>query len=275
MYTATTPLRAAIGAALLLAAIPAAQAYTIDSSISDWGITPTGHASDWTPSSSVKAWLAEDQTGSSGTFLNPGYGGQAYDAEAIYLDWDSNYLYVLVLTGLSPNVALNPAANIYGAGDIAIDFGRNGSFDYAMVVKNYAGLTPGTVYSASTWNYGLWSGPGQLANGSHPATNVVALKTGTAAGVGVLSYTSTAITNLGAYASDSHYAIEAAIPISALGANWGANGPTLPFDVQWTMYCANDVILVDPVAARVPEPSAPIVLSALAAFAAWRIRRRA
>lgn len=266
-----------VAAALTLAGSPlCASAYTVDGNFAEWGLKRTGQVSDWTPSASVKQFVVEDQTGGAGAFLSPGYGGQRYDAEAVYLDWDANWLYVLIVTGLPPDNPQNPAGNSYGAGDIAIDFGRNNTWDYGMVVKNYAGLTPGTVYAATAWNYGLWSGPGQLANASRPATNVVAVKSGTAVGTGQLAYSAVGINNVGQYTSDLHYVIEAALPLSSFGSNWGANGPLIPFDLQWTMYCANDIITVDPLpAGRVPEPAAPLALAAAAAvFSLRRARAR-
>jgi hypothetical protein len=261
------------GAALVLTALSLqASAYTVDGNFADWGLQRTGRASDWTPSASVREFIVEDQTGPSNVFLSPGYGGQRYDAEAIYLDWDANWLYVLIVTGLPPNNPHNPAANSYGAGDIAIDFGRDRTWEYGMAVKNYAGLTPGTVYAATAWNYSIWSAPGQLATPSRPATDIVALRSGTALGTGQLVYSAVGINNVGQYASDLHYVIEAALPLSAFGSNWGNGGPLVPFDVQWTMYCANDIITVDPLpAVRVPEPAAPLILAAAAA--AFTLRR--
>ncbi len=268
-------LRFASALALSACALPAA-AYTVDGNFADWGLRRTGQASDWTPSASVREFIVEDQTGPSNVFLSPGYGGQRYDAEAIYLDWDAQWLYVLIVTGLPPDNPHNPAANSYGAGDIAIDFGRDRTWEYGMAVKNYAGLTPGTVYAATAWNYGIWSAPGQLATPSRPSTDVVALRSGTAVGTGQLVYSSVGINNVGQYASDLHYVIEAALPLSAFGANWGAGGPRVAFDVQWTMYCANDIITVDPLpAGQVPEPAAPLLLAAAAAaFSLRRARAR-
>lgn len=267
------PRVAALAAGLAVLAAPGfSNAYVIDGRLADWGIVGTGRATDWTPSRSVRRYVASDQTGGSGIYLGTGYGGQRYDAEAAYLDWDSDFLYVLVVTGLSPDTPQNPAANSYGAGDLAIDFGRDGTFDYAMVVKSYAGLTPGTVYRAGTWNYGIWSAPGMLADAAHPSPYVTALKTGTAVGVGKLAYAGTSIANLGAYASDRHYVIEAALPLSSFGANWSLAGPAVPFDLQWTMYCANDIITVDAAPGRVPEPAAPILIALAAAVATRRYR---
>ena len=32
-------------------------------------------------------------------YLNPGHGGQDYDAEALYTSWDADYLYIGLMTG--------------------------------------------------------------------------------------------------------------------------------------------------------------------------------
>lgn len=265
----------ALAGCLVALACPARAGYVIDGNVADWGLVRTNSASDWTPNASVKAYAVEDQTGGLGTYLNPGWGGQRYDAEAIYLDWDATNLYVLVVTGLPSTNPQDPAHNSYGAGDILFDFGRDGSFDFGMVVKNYAGLTPGTLYEAGSFAYGLWGAPGVLAT---PGVNPVALTAGTATGTGSLAYSTTAVTNLGVFAADKHYAIEVAIPLAAFGASWGLNGPNKAFDVQWTMYCANDIIVVDPPGGAVPEPAMPLLLAAAlgAGFVPLRrLRRRA
>lgn len=70
-----------------------ASAYSIDANLADWGVTRTGSMADWTPNVSVKAWVVEDQTGGINTRLTPGYGGQAYDVEALYVDYDVQYLF--------------------------------------------------------------------------------------------------------------------------------------------------------------------------------------
>jgi len=76
------------------------------------------------------------------------------------------------------------------------------------------------------------------------------------------------VTGYGQYSSDTHYMIEAAIPRALFGGDWG-----LPFDVQWSMLCGNDVIKADP-PLPTPEPmSLALVGSALGALALSRRRR--
>ena len=143
--------------------------YTIDGLFADWGVNSTT-----LQSSTARKQTIEDQHDS---YLNPGYGGQKYDAEAMYLDWDANYLYVGVLTGLPSNNPHNPAGNSYGPGDIILDFGLDNNPEFAFKVITRNGLTKGKVYqplsSPTTWHYGIWSAPNVLANGSNPIGNEV------------------------------------------------------------------------------------------------------
>ena len=97
-----------------LVALPAS-AYTIDGNLADWGIS----SPSFTPSLPVKGYVIEDQTGGANTFLNPGYGGQPYDAEALYVNYDSTNLYLGLITGHSPQ------NTSYAPGDFLIDFGHS------------------------------------------------------------------------------------------------------------------------------------------------------
>jgi len=224
--------------ALSLSSITSYGGYIIDGNIGDWGLNRTGHASDWTPGSNVKKYTVEDQTGGLSVYLNPGYGGQRYDAEAIYLDWDSSNLYILLVTGLPSN------NKDYAPGDIAIDFGKNGSWDFGIETTGNNGNTKGGIYQNITWAKGLWN-----------KIDPTSITNGTKVGQGSLVYTSNTIDNLGQWKSDQHYVIETSIPVSTFGALWGANGPNQSADISWTMNCGNDVIKVDP-PAHVPEPGA-------------------
>lgn len=261
----------AVALPLIACAAPASAVPIIDGNIADWGLQRTGQASDWTPNAAVKGHTVEDQTGGTAVYLNPGYGGQRYDAEGIYVTWDTSNLYVLAVTGLPNTLMHNPSGGHYAAGDILLDFGNNGSFEYGLVVRNLAGLTVGGVYEVGTLSYGIWSAPDVHADASNPSPYAVAVKTGSKLGDGQLSY-SVIGNNLGMYSTDTHYAIEAAIPLLALGDDWGKG---LPLSVQWTMYCANDIIstTVTTPAGRVPEPGIPgLVAAVLVAGCARGIR---
>lgn len=239
-----------------------ALAIVVDGDLSDWLNPPIGNANDWLPKRSSIFYAVEDQTGGAGAYLDPGYGGQGYDAEAIYVEIDAGMLYVAVVTGLAPNNTTWPA------GDLAIDFGQNGTFEYGIVVlgDSWGIGQAGDVFQTTAWNYGLWTAP-NVHNPSgdspykraHPTT----VKSGTKIGSASLvyqqaKYNSSPIPKLGVYSGNNHYLIEAAIPLAIFD-------PTLrgqKFDIHWTMTCANDWIQVDPDPASVPEPSTFLLLGA-------------
>jgi hypothetical protein len=242
-----------------------AASISVDGNLSDWGVHRNGNSNDWMPNALIPSsqYTIEDQTGRSGTRLFPGYGGQAYDAEAFYAYLDNTYLYLALVTGLSPKTPNDPKHNSYGPGDFAIDFGRDGSFEFGIETT---GANAGKVYQVSSWDYGLWNREGDY-DPEHPDPNhPTSIKTGVSVGVGQLVYTQTPITNMGTHAKDKHYVIEAAIPLLAFGDLHG------DFDVHWTMNCANDAISVDPGTASVPEP-ASLALLALGFLALALIQR--
>lgn len=234
-----------------------AHAFIIDGNFNDWGLQRTNSASDWAPNSTVRKWVIEDQTGSTGTYLNPGWGGQRYDAEALYISWDSSNVYIALVTGLPPNNPQNPAGNSYGPGDFLFDFGSNGSTEFGLVTTNSAGKSPGGFYAVSAVNYGLWSSPGVLAGSGNPAIYPVSVAAGNLLTNASLVYSSTTFNNMGIYASDQHYFAEAAIPISAFGSHWTSGGPTEKFSLQWAALCANDLVTLN---VPVPSPSTLVLM---------------
>lgn len=242
-----------------------AYAITIDGDLKDWIAQPNHSAGDWTPISSGVFYTVEDQSGlENNGYLNPGYGGQAYDAEAIYVTRDAVNLYIAIVTGLAPNTTSYPA------GDIALDFGSNGSFDYGVIVKSDSQHTnpdsdlnggignQGQIYRVNQWNVGLWDDNGNdVGNGHGTDKNPTTVKAGTLLpGLATIvyeqaRYNGSSVNNiLGAYAG-RHYLIEASLPLNLFTAAELAQ--TLA--VQWTMACANDVISVNDPLPTVPTPA--------------------
>lgn len=234
-----------------------AASITIDGDLADWGLHRNGNMADWLPNPSLvpaTQYTVEDQTGYSGARLFPGYGGQAYDAEAFYIAMDSANLYLALVTGLSPNTINDPAHNSYGAGDFAFDFGGDGTFEFGLETT---GSQAGSVYRVSAWDYGLWDTNGNYNPGNPDLSHPTSIKTGSlVSSVGQLIYNSNPFKNMGVFNNDDHYVIEASIPLIAF------NGFSGKFDVQWTMNCANDAIAVDPLLSTVPEPNSVLLLSA-------------
>jgi hypothetical protein len=240
---------------------------TVDGKLDEWLAKPNGNAGDWTSilDKDIKS-MVEDDTGRSG-YLNPGYGGQAYDAEAIYVYKSSVSIDIAIVTGLSP---LTPKDK-YPAGDIAIDFSYvaddpnyKPSFDVGVVTwGDGVGLgTAGDLYDVTKWNYGLWTAPGVLGNTENDFKK--AHPTSIADGAPIhqnqkvaLAYSQDPIKGLGEYVNDEHYVIETSIPLALL-TNFNTSEPFL---VHWTMACANDYVQVDP-PGSVPAP-APLGLMIL------------
>ena len=129
----------------------------VDGNLSEWGVTPGAWStvggvrvnnSDWVPNAGILSTVEDSDPAGTG-YLNPGWGGQPFDAEAMYATYDSTNLYFAIATGKSPDLVSG-----YRPGDIAFDFGQNGSYEYGIKTT---GADQGGAYSAKTWAQGLWN----------------------------------------------------------------------------------------------------------------------
>lgn len=268
----------AVFAIVFSASSSAHAAITVDGNLSDWGIAPATYLPASGIHSTVEDWTGTPPNG----YLVPGYGGQAYDAEAMYATFEGSYLFIALITGHDPNTLQNPSANSYGAGDFAIDFGKDGHFELGINFNHrlgnatYESLTQGGVYWNPTWRYGLWAADGSYnpanPDPAHP-TAIDSSNPGTLLGIASFAYTTYGVTGYGSNPSHGHYFYEIGVPKSLLfSAGW--DGQTA-FNIHWTMLCANDSIIVDP-PAPVPEPGAlSLVAFALLVLLSISHRRRA
>ncbi|MBI5331883.1 MAG: PEP-CTERM sorting domain-containing protein [Betaproteobacteria bacterium] len=179
----------------------------------------------------------------------------------MYVTWSASTLYIAFATGQNPN----GSNTSYAPGDIAIDIGNNGTWDYGIELQGNGGLTQGRVYASPTWTgFGLWS-----------TNDPTSLASGTGVGsVGQVAYTTTGQTNYGQYTTDQHYFYEVAVPLSAFGSSMNVGAQ---FKVHWTMGCANDVMVVSTtrnVTSKVPEPGT-LALLPLGLIGIAALRRRA
>ncbi len=252
---------------LLLATLLASPAFAgivVDGNLADWGVKRTGTASDWTPGAGIH-YTIEDQTGSAGIRLYPGYGGQAYDAEALYATILGNTLYIALASGHNPLTINAPASNTYGPGDFAIDFGKDGTYDAGINIKYKTSATTteafgvtGGVYKNPTWAYGLWDTAGNYNPGNPDRRDPTSLLAGTQVGTATVAYTTVGANNYGQYKTDLHYFYELSVDTSVLKtAGWDGRSA---FNIHWTENCGNDSIVADP-AVHVPEPASLALLS--------------
>lgn len=244
-----------VASAALVPAAAFAATVTIDGNFSDWGIVNNGTTAGWAPKAGI-LYTVEDQSDANGGYLSPGWGGQAYDAEALYVTWQTKangqtYLDIGLITGHDPNT---PTGNgSYGRGDFAIDFGRNGSWDFGIATADRsATIRQGDVIATTNagWATGLWSAPGVY----DPAHSSYVTKINSGTDVGDANFViSPSFTNMGTLGG-KHWFYEVEIPVAAFGAHWIGNNPSEAFDIQWTMLCANDIVTLG-TSAAIPEPA--------------------
>jgi hypothetical protein len=247
-----------ISATLIAAAISGNAGATIlvNGDLSDWGINKT----TWLPGAGIRSTI-EDATGTGAYRLNPGWGGQAYDAEALYTTIADGKLFIALATGHSPRTLNKVASNSYGAGDFAIDFGKDGVYELGINLLYATSLTNGIyafegfgeeggIYRNPTWAYGLWDASGNFTTTNPDTTHPTSLLGGTKIGNAQFSYTTVGVTGYGQKTSDLHFFYEMSVDLDLLRqVGWDGSS----FNIQWTENCANDSIMVDP-GQYVPEP---------------------
>src|SRR3989338_969452 len=222
-----------VSASLLLggASCQPAWAILVDGVLDDWGVFPGPYSngpSQWVPLGGID-YVQEDQDPAI-DFLNPGWGGQPYDVEAIYFTQDAATAFFAVVTGF-------PLAGYggYTAGDFAFDFGSDGTYEYGLETVGAHDL-----YGNVTWINPIFGVSSPYAIGS-----------GTNLGPAAFGYVP------GQYAANTHYAFEMGIPLSYFSGYWDEPGEHPNLTVHWTMSCGNDALNMR----LVPEPSTWLLLT--------------
>lgn len=241
----------------------AAPTIVVDGNLSDWGVSRNGDANDWnsTPDSGIFSTIEDQNAG----YLEPGYGGQSYDAEAIYAYKNQTSLYIALATGHDPK-ALNGNGS-YGAGDFAIDFGADGSYELGINVKpSWDGFgVSGGVYEVGKWGFGIWE-DGEVS-GYKKTEHPTSILEGKYLGAAVLAIGGPQ-KGYGEWEDDEHYFYEISVSLDTLRKG-GWNGEK--FNIHWTMNCANDSIVVDP-PATVPTPGTFLLV--MAGFMGFQLARK-
>jgi len=200
---------------------------------------------DWTPSRENTVWSEED-TSPGTNFVGPGYGGQRYDVEALYVGNDHDNLYISLITGFRPT-----GHGRFEAGDLAIDFGSDGSYDTAVRANSVDGsLNPGNPGGALLMGVTDWT------ETSFPVKHAEAGDLRADSWLSTVFFGSNDDIFYGKWESPTgvrdgdHYAFEAVIPFSILGIT-----SDIDYTVNWTMGCGNDYQNVDGHANIAPEPA--------------------
>lgn len=180
-----TDMLAVTGMVLLTASGAGAVSITVDGDISDWvqnaasiyaAANPGNSA--FSARSGVASWVEDGASGTWG-YVEPGYGGQNFDVEAMYAYYDSSGpnrgLYVAVVTGFDPGGVRSWGGSLplYTPGDLFLNFAPNDGPlpDYDLAVELY-GPSLGHVFTGTgtSW-YTMGSdypgiGPNQIVHGS-------------------------------------------------------------------------------------------------------------
>jgi hypothetical protein len=266
----------------------------VDGSLSDWGLfaeanptwSPKGNGSAMTHAKGSTYYADSGSythngyqiyytvndyiTGGNG-FLSPGYGGQAYDAEAIYLTWDAHSLYVALVTGHDPNTQNNPSGNTYSAGDFALNFWSgtdNRTYEFGIRTphqSNNIGTFTTDVYRTTNDDW--------LKDPLWKTQAVTSLDTSKLTAGDVAGQASMVVQQgpkkIGAGSDASRWIYEISVDRSILG-TLALNSK---LNVSWAMNCANDLIEVDPPFSTVDEPPVWALLGLTLPAMFWRRRR--
>ncbi len=219
----------------------------VNGDLSDWGVTPGAYgASDWIPDSGI-AYYQEDQN----TYkVGPGYGGQKFDAEAIYGTRANGFMYLAIVTG-------HPVTGWAGQkpGDVFFNFGAGRQYGLKTT-----GVNAGRLYRNPGWNMSPYWG---------------SLNSETTMKDGVWEYMGlTTFVYLNSYVgpgdSNDHWVMEMEAPNSFFGDDWDESGT-----IHWTQTCGNDAIDLNIPVGHTPEPATMSLLGlGLFGLCGFKFRKR-
>ena len=185
----------------------------------------------------------------SGGFVDPGWGGQAYDVEYTGLYFDSNTLYFGLQTGFDLD---DSGSTVYRPGDFALDIDGDTSYEYAINFiihdEDGDGFSDDVTYYLVDMASALWD----------PVTHFPSSNPWQASYTSVLhEWTMIGAFGSGNFANNRDggisYVLEGSLSMSLLAAYSGGS-----ITNHWTMECGNDVGEIT--SAPVPEPATMLLL---------------
>lgn len=257
-----------------LSAESMAATITIDGKLTDWGLnwSDSDAANDWVPKLGIYSAVEDHIT--NGSYLDPGYGGQAYDAEALYVTQDDTHLYIALVTGHDPDTLQDPSKNSYSAGDFVLNFWtdtNDKSYEFGIRTPNRQDTNIGSfttnVYQTTNEN---WVKDPLWGTNTPTSLDMSKLSPGDVKGQASMTILK-GPDKIGLGPSSSHWIYEISVAKSIFGTVFS----NTHLDVSWTMNCANDVILVEDDLPRGVDEPPMLALFALALPAVFSRRRRA
>ncbi|MFC2061068.1 PEP-CTERM sorting domain-containing protein [Elusimicrobiota bacterium] len=227
----------------------AAQAYVVDGMVDDWGVDllsadDKGYLDSNLPSGGLNIdVITEDNADDSEgwQYVGPGqtYDGNQFDVEAIYFDNDRDYAYIAIVQGLGINGGTAPNNPILMPGDIAIDIDNNsetGAAGYELGIS----IADSHLYGVTEWD-------GVFYN-QHSVANPWQISSGNDLGLVDFAYSGN---------QNSHYVLEARIPMSLLNLTYGDKHM---LNIHWTQECGNDYLNLEADINPIPEPGSIMLL---------------